>query len=444
MVAIAYHTLGCKVNQYETEKMRERLETAGCATVSFDSPADVYIINTCSVTHTADGKSRAAVRRALRMNPEAYLVVAGCCAELEPARVGQIEGVDLVVPNREKDAIPERIISRFGGQIAGCAPGSHTSPRPRVRTRAVVKVQDGCDQFCAYCVIPYARSRRMSRPVEDVVAELESLAQFGYREIVLTGIRLGSYAHDGSRLPELIAAAADVNGVERIRLSSIEPWEVDDSLLDTMQHPKLCRHLHIPLQSGDDGVLRRMGRPYDSARYREIISRVRTRIEGVGITTDIIAGFPGETEEAFGNTLALAESARFSRLHVFRYSKRRGTRAADMPDQVDAETKRLRAEKLLELGKTSVRRFAGSLVGAALEVLVEDQPPRKSGESFKHLHGYADNYAEVVFAGDPSLKGEVVRVKITGADEEGRAVGISEAGAIAPAPDPCWERREVG
>lgn len=426
MIRIAYHTLGCKVNQYETEKLREALEGAGFETVAFSSPADAYVINTCSVTSVADGKSRAAVRRALRLNPDAFVVVAGCYAELDPDSIRAIEGVDLVVPNSEKDAIAERIVARLGQGLPNIQyPILNTqSSLPRLRTRAVVKVQDGCDQFCSYCIVPHARHAKSSRPLDDVIAEIRALAEFGYREIVLTGIRLGAYASrkckvesekcEGSRLPELIRAASEVDGIARIRLSSIEPWEVDEALLDAMRSPKVCRHLHIPLQSGDDEVLARMNRPYTAAWYREIASMVRDGIPGIGITTDVIVGFPGESEDAFMNTRALIEEVGFSRLHVFRYSARKRTPAADMPDQVPAEVRKQRAENLIELGITAMRRFASSLVGETVDVLVERQAKEPN-----HVTGFADNYVETRFAGDAALKGSIVGVRITGVDQDG-------------------------
>jgi threonylcarbamoyladenosine tRNA methylthiotransferase MtaB len=425
VIRVAYHTLGCKVNQYETEKIREALEGAGFETVPFSSAADAYVVNTCSVTSAADGKSRAAVRRALRSNPEAFVVVAGCYAELEPDAIRAIEGVDLVVPNAEKDAIAERIVARFanGLQVRGTASGTTCPGRstiaPRTRTRAVVKVQDGCDQFCSYCIVPHARNQKSSRPIDEVLREISALAQFGYKEIVLTGIRLGSYGGECG-LPELIQAASKVEGIERIRLSSIEPWEVDDALLDAMDCPKVCRHLHIPLQSGDDGILELMNRPYTAERYRQIVSMVRERIPGIGITTDVIVGFPGETDQAFEHTRALIEQIGFSRLHVFRYSARKGTPAALMPDQVSAEVKKLRAENLIELGITAMRRFASSLVGELADVLVEREAAKPN-----HLTGFTDNYVETRFPGDPALRGQIVAVRIVGVDQDG-AIGNRE------------------
>ena len=449
MLTIAYHTLGCKVNQYETEKIRESLETAGFETVPFDSPADAYVINTCTVTAVADSKSRAAIRRAHRHNPEACVIVTGCCAQLEPDRIASIEGVDLLIPNDEKDTIPQRITARFEAahrtNVSSGSPllalRSPSKIRPRTRTRAVVKVQDGCDHFCSYCVVPYARPRKCSRPVGEVLAELKSLAGFGYKEIVLTGIRLGSYEDGAARLPELVRRASEIDGIHRIRLSSIEPWDVDDSLLDAMELPKVCRHLHLPLQSGDDQTLRLMNRPYDSAQYIGLIERVRSRINGVGITTDVMVGFPGESEHAFENTCALVDKVGFSRIHVFRYSPRRQTSAASMPDQVDARTKKLRADRMIEMGKGAMRRFAGSLISETAQVLVES----RAGSS-KVLTGLADNYVQVNFpvsgfgsadnrraapsaksrntgVSDASLEGEIVAVRVTGVNRDGVATG---------------------
>jgi len=422
VIRIAYHTLGCKVNQYETEKIREALEEAGFVTVPFSSEADAYVINTCSVTSVADGKSRAAVRRALRLNPDAFVIVAGCYAELEPDAIRAIEGVDLVVPNAEKDAIAERVAARFGESRERRVETGEQG-RPRVRTRATVKVQDGCDQFCSYCIVPHARNVKSSRPIDDVLAEVRALAEFGYREIVLTGIRLGAYGsgeQEVKGLAELIREAAAVDGIERIRLSSIEPWEVDDALLEAMQSPKVCRHLHIPLQSGDDAVLNRMNRPYAAAEYVEMARRVRAAIPGIGITTDVIVGFPGETDEAFANTRAVIEEVGFSRLHVFRYSSRKRTPAETMAGQLPAEVKKRRAENLIELGKIAMRRFAESMIGTTVDVLVESRSKRTN-----HLTGFTDNYIEVSFAGDSALAGRIVPVRIVGIDQDG-VVGSRE------------------
>ncbi|MCX8053791.1 MAG: tRNA (N(6)-L-threonylcarbamoyladenosine(37)-C(2))-methylthiotransferase MtaB, partial [Armatimonadetes bacterium] len=405
----------------------------GFETVPFDSPADVYIINTCTVTSVADSKSRAAIRRAIRLNPHAFVAVSGCYADLEPGRIEDIEGVDLIVPNTQKDLIPERILAHFFTDIReGSLSVNNKIARPRSRTRAVVKVQDGCDQFCSYCVVPYARPGRRSRPIGEVLKEIEALAGFGYKEVVLTGIRLGAYSDGSTRLPGLIREVSRFDEIRRIRLSSIEPWEIDDEMLDMMRHPKVCRHLHIPLQSGDDDVLARMNRPYTGRQYLDLISRVRKALPDVGITTDVMVGFPGESEAAFRNTVSVVERARFSRLHVFRYSPRKHTTAAEMPNQIDEATKKLRAEKLVEMGRIAVREFARSFVGRVVEVLVESRPimlrnekqsPNRTTKRIVMLSGFADNYVDVRFPGSKLLVGEIVPVTITGVDEVGRAVG---------------------
>jgi len=416
----SYHTLGCKVNQYETEVIRVNLEEAGFETVDFGSAADVVVINTCGVTSEADSKSRAAIRRATRISPDAYVIVCGCFAELEPGQIRQIDGVDLVVSNTEKESIPKTVIARFGG-----TPHPDPLPReremrtPRSRTRAVVKVQDGCDQFCSYCIVPFARPVKVSRSVEDVLTELRSLAGFGYREIVLTGIRLGSYDSGGARLPQLIRASASVDGIERIRLSSVEPWEVGAAVLEAMRHPKVCRHLHIPLQSGDDTVLAAMNRPYDSSEYLAMIAGVRESIPDIGITTDVIVGYPGESDDAFENTCRVIEAADFARLHVFRYSPRKRTKAAEMPGQIDASVKKERSERLIDVGRDAVARFAEGLTGKEVSVLVE-----KHSELRKIGTGLADNYVEVAIACESSRKGQIVRAAITGVSRDGTAIGL--------------------
>ncbi|MEN6370767.1 MAG: tRNA (N(6)-L-threonylcarbamoyladenosine(37)-C(2))-methylthiotransferase MtaB [Armatimonadota bacterium] len=409
MPTVAYYTLGCKVNQYETEKIREKLEENGFSTVSFAAPADVYIINSCTVTGMADAKSRRAIRQAVRRNPEAFIVATGCYAELEAPRIAEIEGVDLVIGNGEKDTIPERIIARFPGLI-----GDGHIVRPRVRTRAVVKVQDGCSQFCAYCAVPYARSREWSRSIPDVLSELNALAGFGYKEVVLAGIRLGSYKPG---LAKLIRAAADIDGIERIRLSSIEVWEIDDELLSVLSEShKVCRHLHVPLQSGDGGVLKGMHRPYTPDEYAETVRKAREAVPELGLTTDVMVGFPGESEDAAGRSYEFVRQMGFTRLHVFRYSPRKGTEAAGMAGQVPEPEKTRRSEKMIELGSLQARQFAERLVGRTINVLVEAKRPEV-------LTGLTDNYVEVRFAGSDRLRGKIVPVRIDRVDEDGTAIG---------------------
>lgn len=432
MPKIAYYTLGCKVNQYETEKIRESLEKAGFATVPFNSVADVYVINTCSVTAIADGKSRAAVRKGMACNPDALVIVTGCYADLEPQRFHDIQGVGRVIANDEKASIVDLVISRFESRVECSHQNVHAlrsglleKTRLRTRTRAVIKVQDGCDQFCSYCIIPYARSVKHSRPLSEVVEEIRILADSSYKEIVLTGIRLGSYSTNSQTaiyaLSDLIHAAADVPGIERIRLSSIEPWEVDSSLLDALQSHKVCRHLHIPLQSGDDDILHSMNRPYTTADYRKLIAEIRRRMPDIGITTDVIVGFPGETERAFDNTCSLVEEIGFSKLHVFRYSQRPRTTAASLPDQISPAIKKIRSEALIDLGLASMRKFAASQVGKPVQVLAE-----KHLTGSNQLVGFTDNYVEARFPGDPALRGEIVAVRIVAIDQNHAIAQIQE------------------
>ncbi len=418
---IAYYTLGCKVNQYETEKARHALESAGFATVPFGSAADVCVVNTCSVTSVADSKSRAAIRRARKANQEAWIVVTGCYSALDPMEVSRVVDVGLIVPNEDKDSLAELIAARFGvslGKTPDPAPGTAL---PRMRTRAVVKVQDGCDNFCAYCVIPYARPVLSSRPMVEVVAEVEALAQSGYREVVLAGIRLGRFESGDLRLPDLVRCIANIDGIQRIRLSSIEPWEVDESLAEVMQMPKVCRHIHIPLQSGDDRILAAMNRRYTADEFISKADMLRAAIPGIGITTDVIVGFPGEDDDAFANTVRLVERVGFSRVHVFRYSARKRTAAAEMPNQTAHDVKTNRANALSSIAQTLAVDFAKSHIGQTLQVLAESQTD-KPGE----LAGYTDNYIRVRFQAPPKLKGSIVPVEITEALEDGEAVGVAD------------------
>jgi len=449
MPTVAYYTLGCKVNQYETEQIRVALENAGFQTVPFGSKADVYVINTCTVTKAADAKSRAAVRKAGRLNRDAFIVVTGCYAELEPETVSRIDRVDLVVGNREKENIPKLIVANFSSRNsqyresaadeAGFASVSQTADRvlPRIRTRAIVKVQDGCDHFCTYCVVPFARPDVQSRPLVEIIDEVKALVDCGYKEIVLAGIRLGSYEAGKSRLPDLIAEVAGVAGVERIRLSSIEPWEVDDLLLDVMRLPKVCRHLHIPLQSGDDTILARMNRPYSAEQYLSLVNLIREKIPGVGITTDVMVGFPGESELAFENTCEVVWRAQFSRLHVFRYSVRPRTLASSMPDQIPERAKTQRAAKLINIGRESAKSFAQNWIGRTLDVLAETTvavgKDEKTScakmlpcEGAMVLKGFSDNYIEVHFLGRSGVTGKIVPVRILDVDDLGRAIGEME------------------
>ncbi len=414
--SVAYVTLGCKVNQYETEQIRHALESSGFVTVSQADSADVYIVNTCSVTHTADSKSRAAIRKSVRANPDALVVVTGCYSQLEPLDVAHIDGVDIVIPNDQKDSISGYIAARLGVDVDQT--NSALNVPHRTRTRAVVKVQDGCDNYCSYCIIPYARPHMNSRPLPDVIEEIRSLSDAGFQEIVLTGIRLGSYKWENSTITDLVHDCSKVSSIGRIRLSSIEPWEITDCLLDAMDNPKVCRHLHIPLQSGDDAILTAMNRRYNTKEYLETLDRVRNRIPGVGITTDVIVGFPGEDSEAFENTLNIVREASFTRLHVFRFSPRSRTAAVGMPGQVDAQQKQIRAEQLEKLGLEQQREFASSWVGKVLPVILESET--KSSCVFR---GYTDNYIEVNVFAPHNQKNKIIDARILDIFDNGYVSG---------------------
>ncbi|MHB0912003.1 MAG: tRNA (N(6)-L-threonylcarbamoyladenosine(37)-C(2))-methylthiotransferase MtaB [Armatimonadota bacterium] len=398
MLKVALHTLGCKVNQYETEQLAAEFARRGFELVSFTEAADVYVINSCTVTHTADAKSRQVARAAARRNPGAKVVLTGCYAETDP---GGFSGADLVLGNREKAQIVDRVAELVGEPDA---PGADA---PRGRTRALLKVQDGCDQFCAYCAVPLVRPVMWSKPLQEAVEEAWELAAGGFTEVVLTGIRLGRYEPDLSRL---LAELSEVEGIRRIRMSSIELTDMPPDLLAVMaENPKICRHLHIPLQSGDDAVLARMKRPYRVAEFAAFVREARAALPGLAVTTDIIVGFPGETAEEFEKTLRFAEEISFSRAHVFRYSPRRGTEAAEMRDDVSPREKEERSARLSAVTARCAEEFARSLVGKSVEVLSE-------GDS-----GLTDTYVRVMF-GEERPAGSIVSVKIERA-ESGTAFG---------------------
>ena len=402
MSRVALHTLGCKVNQYETQRIAEGFLSKGFDVVDFSDEADVYVINTCTVTRTADSKSRQAARSAIRRNPRATVVVTGCYAETSPEEVAKIHGVGMVMGNREKAGLVERVVNNLRD-----IPAAVRRPKREIenRTRALLKIQDGCDQFCAYCVVPLARPVVTSRPFAEVLAEASELARRGFKEIVLTGIRLGRYDEG---LAELVHALTTLPGIERIRLSSIELTDIPAGLLDLVaQNHKICRHLHVPLQSGDDAVLARMKRPYTSADYESFVRRARSSVSGIAITTDIMVGFPGETAEEFDNTYRLAERMRFARAHVFPYSPRPRTQAAELPDDVSPAEKERRKTRLMDLAAECSHEFACVLVGKTVQVLVEG---KEIGGNL--LSGLTDNYVRTIFEADRGHVGNIVDVDV--------------------------------
>ncbi|MBS1709143.1 MAG: tRNA (N(6)-L-threonylcarbamoyladenosine(37)-C(2))-methylthiotransferase MtaB [Armatimonadetes bacterium] len=413
MPRAAFTTLGCKVNQYETQKILESFEEAGFEVVPFDAPSDVYVINTCSVTSQAGAKSRYAVRKAARTNPEAKVVVTGCEAQMALIKGDEFEGADVVVPNPEKLATLDRFLSAFPGM----KPVAEVGPAPSVlsgRTRATLKVQDGCDVFCTYCSIPYTRPGMVSRPAGDVLAEARRLADEGYHEAVLTGVLIGAYGPEtgsgGASFEDLVTLLAEESGLARLRISSIEMHQVTQPIIDLARDGRVVPHFHIPLQSGDDQVLADMGRRYRRDDFIDLCRRLRVEVPDVTVTTDIMVGFPTEGVEQFESTLDLCRQVRFLKAHVFRFSPRHGTPADAWGDPVSPEEKQHRAVTLAQLtdgiGREAARRF----LGRTMRVLVESKT-HKDGT----LEGLTDNWLTVRFHGPESLKRTLQSVRL---DEE--------------------------
>jgi len=418
---VALSTVGCKVNQYETQLLQEQFEQTGFIPVSFSEEADLYIINTCSVTKKADQSSIKLIKRAKRKNQKSCIVVTGCYAEAEGDRIKErFPWVDLVVGNRSKLKIGLMI---NGGNRKLPITGAFIH-KFNEHNRAFIKIEDGCNQFCAYCRVPYVRGSRIrSRSPDEILREVKGLAEGGFKEVVLTGINLGLYGSDLSPRISLVHLLREMENLPmegRIRLSSLEPHLITSELIELVaSSPKICPHLHIPLQSGDVEILKRMGRKYSLGQYRELIEHIRRRIPSVGITTDVMVGFPGEEEHHFYQTLRFVEKMQFSRLHVFRFSPREGTRAFSMRPQVDERTKRQRSVKLRELGRRLSRQFITRFLGENLRVLIEDRRDFETGL----LCGYTDNYIRVLVQGDDDLKNKLVMVRLVGV-ENGLARGI--------------------
>lgn len=423
----AFFTLGCKVNQYDTESLAELFRRRGYEIVDFDSEADVYCINTCTVTQVADKKSRQAARRAKRRNPNAIVVVVGCYAQVEPDEVSAIAGVDVVCGTEGRagivDLVEQAMAKESESPLVAVREGlpqpvfeEMPISCPTKRIRGFVKIQEGCDEFCAYCRVPFARGPSRSRKPEGIIAEVKRLADSGIREIVLTGIHIGAYGRDFHRpnhemaidLPWLLEEIHNIPKIGRIRLSSIEPIDIDACLIEKVgELPKVAKHFHIPLQSGDDEVLQAMGRRYGTRDFLRIVETIRQAIPGVSITTDIMVGFPGETEENFRRSYEFAGSLKFSRMHVFKFSRRPRTRAYHMMHQVDSKTKHLRSEKMIQLARELESEFCKSLVGKDEEVLVEEYEPRR-----RVVTGIGSRYVRIEAPGGEGLVGSLVPVRV--------------------------------
>ncbi|MHB9105732.1 MAG: tRNA (N(6)-L-threonylcarbamoyladenosine(37)-C(2))-methylthiotransferase MtaB [Armatimonadota bacterium] len=409
-VTVALPTLGCKVNRYDSDALARALISRGYVIVPPGEMADVYIVNTCTVTNEAEVKSRKTLRRALRINQEALLIVTGCYATLESEELAAIDGVDVVVPITEQETIPELVAKLRPTEPLELPLPSGLSASIE-RTRATVKVEDGCNLRCAFCAVTLARGPVRSRRPQEVVEELRGLVRAGMREIVLTGIRLDAYGKDqGSNLSELLDITRHL-GIARLRLSSLEPIGIDDTLVRSLAaHPALCHHFHICLQSGDDGVLRAMRRGYTTERYRRIIAKLRAAMPDAAFTTDIIVGYPGETDEAFRHTLDFVREIGFIKLHIFKYSPRPGTAAADLPDQIPEAVKEERRRALFALEQEIFRAYAEGLIGQTVEVLVEQTGP--------HGDGLTPHYLRVCADFPEESAGWIVPVRVTGAGDD--------------------------
>lgn len=424
MKKAALHNLGCKVNAYETEAMQHLLEEAGYEIVPFTQKADVYVINTCSVTNMADRKSRQMLHKAKKNNPDSIVVATGCYVQTSEKEVLNDLSVDIVIGNDRKHdlvrLLDEYSLDSVNDTVDDINDGKHDFEelfidQTKEHTRAFIKVQDGCNQFCSYCIIPYARGRVRSRRFENVIAEVERLAANGFKEVVLTGIHLSSYGVDfeeATGLLELLQAVNAVKGIERIRLGSLEPKIVTEHFASELSKlDKICPHFHLSLQSGCDATLKRMNRKYTTKEYERGCELLRKYFVHPAITTDVIVGFPGETEEEFEQTKAYLEHIHFYEMHIFKYSKRKGTRAAVMPDQIDEQIKAARSEKLIALGHDMSKEFRKFYIGKNEEVLFEEKAVIGDKEYFV---GYTKEYVKVAKETDENLENQIVSGRISG------------------------------
>jgi threonylcarbamoyladenosine tRNA methylthiotransferase MtaB len=436
MKRVAFATLGCKTNQYETDALMDLYHKNGDLIVDFNEPADIYIINTCTVTQMSDKKSRQMIRRAKKHNPDAITVVMGCYAQISPSEVAALEGVDIVLGTNDRHKIMTYIDTFDAGKcekplvivedIGKVTQFEElTVSTVHAHTRAFIKIQEGCNQFCSYCIIPYARGRVRSRALESVVTEVEKLVASGYVEFVLTGIHIGSYGidfKDETSLIDLIEALDAIQGVKRIRLGSLEPRLIDDAFAERLSKlTKVCDHFHLSLQSGSNDVLKRMNRKYTREDFLESVARLKAVYRAPAITTDIIVGFPGETEADFEQTLALVETIAFSELHVFPFSPRKGTPAAKMSEQCSFDVKKSRSDRLIHKGLEKSSAYQMQFIGSTMDVILEE---------FKNGFwiGHATNYLKLFIEADRALlrSGAIVTVAVSALKEGNLIASILE------------------
>lgn len=428
MKKVASHALGCKVNQYESEAIAELFAQKGYEIVDIDEWADIYIINTCTVTNFGDKKSRQLIRKVKRQNPEAVVAAIGCYAQTAPEEIKNIEGVNLIIGTKgRKDIVdlvesyvPEMGVVSTVGQIAKEREFEHlTISKLADRTRAYLKIQDGCSQFCSYCIIPYARGPIRSRDPEDIMDEVKVLAENGFKEIILTGIHVASYGKDlkGVTLLDVIKRVQEQEGIERIRFSSVEPNIVTEEFASELSKlDKVCDHFHLSLQSGCDRTLKRMNRKYDAAGYERAVEILRKYFPNVAITTDIIAGFPDETDEDFEKSLEFAKKIGFAKIHAFPYSPKRGTPAAVMPNQILNAVKNERTSRLIEASDRMADEFIKSFEGRVMPVLYEREIEHNIYE------GYTTNYIRVLSESSENIKNKIIDTEIVSSEDE-KAIG---------------------
>lgn len=438
---VAFHTLGCKVNHYETEAIWQLFKEQGYDRNEFEQQADVYVINTCTVTNTGDKKSRQVIRRAIRQNPDAVICVTGCYAQTSPAEIMAIPGVDIVVGTQDRHKMLGLIdqyreerqpINAVRNIMKNRVYEELDVPAFTDRTRASLKIQEGCNNFCTFCIIPWARGLMRSRDPQEVIRQAQQLVDAGYLEIVLTGIHTGGYGQDFKdyNLAQLLRdLEAQVKGLKRLRISSIEASQLTDEVIDVLQNSNIVvNHLHIPIQSGSDTVLKRMRRKYTMDFFSERLRKLEKALPDLAVTSDVIVGFPGETEEEFMETYNFIRDHKFSELHVFPFSKRTGTPAARMEDQVDEEIKNERVHRLIALNDQLAKEYASRFEGEVLEVIPEERFKESNNENL--YVGYTANYLKVVFEASEDMVGKLVKVKITKAGypyNEGQFVRVLDA-----------------
>ncbi|MTI70480.1 MAG: tRNA (N(6)-L-threonylcarbamoyladenosine(37)-C(2))-methylthiotransferase MtaB [Firmicutes bacterium] len=417
MKRVAFYTLGCKVNQYETEAMLELFKREGYEVVPPSEIADIYVINTCSVTNAAEKKSRQFIRRSKKRNENSVIAVVGCYSQVLPDEVLDIKEVDIIVGTKNRNKIvklckraekKKQKINIVEDIMSVSEFEELAIDNVKGKTRAFLKIQEGCNQFCSYCIIPYARGPIRSRGLDNIIKEVKKLTKSGFKEIVLTGIHVASYGKDIGNvdLLDVLESVHNIEGVERIRLSSIEPTLIDDEFMENLlKLPKVCNHFHLSLQSGSDNVLKRMNRKYTTSEFKNIVKIIRKHMPNAGITTDVIVGFPGETDEEFKETYKFVKEIGFSKVHVFKYSPKKGTPAAKYKNQINGNIKSERSNIMIELAKNLTKDFNKKFINKEMDVLFEE-------ENNSYTEGYTNNYIRTMVKRNPSLEGKVIKVKI--------------------------------